>query len=278
MKKLLTLLAVGFMMTTLTMGCQPPPPPIFDPPGGTYGYSLDLSDPLNPVPILQEVGFVTSDPANIVFFSLDKSYPGYWDIQDPENPNWDNVATFTGSIPYLDLSASDPAAPDLTQLTSVGLLFFASGMTAPLTTTIYASELSVTNGQQSKVAAATYTLDPTLWVGDYSVTGNPYIPDPGIPADVELQILIGLVTPAASGGAGFETIDGNLTIANLAAFPLVGLFGCGGGAGCLQAITGDLVVTGCPYQTTASIEAMAAAVTVGGDVIHCGNADDAPCE
>jgi hypothetical protein len=282
MKKLLALLALGFMMTTLTMGCQPPPRPIFDPPGGTYGYSLDLSDPLNPVPILQEVGFVTSDPANIVFFSLDKSYPGYWDIQDPEHPNWANVATFTGSIPYLDLSASDPAGPDLTQFTSVGLLFFASGMTAPLTTTIYASELSTTNGLQSKVAAATYTLDPTMWNGDYAVVGHPPL-DPMDPltADIPLQVLVGLLTPPSGGGAGFVTIDGDLTITDLyTADPLGLLYGCYPvfAPGCLSSITGDLIIMNNPNETTEDIDAMAAAVSVGGEVIHCGNADDTACE
>jgi|GEM_PF-6649144 len=284
MNKLLTLLAVGFMMVAFA-ACTPPPAPTFDLPDGTYGYSLDLTDPMNPVPILQAVGIVASVPANVIFFSLDGSDPVAWDPSNEDDPNWANLMTLTGSIPYMDLSGEtgDPTM-DLTQLTSVGLLYFMGlsadpPMPGPATTTIKAIEVDPILGLTSEIASATYTIDPTVWNGDYTVVGHPPLnPMDPMTADTTLQMLAGLLSPAPAGG-GFATIDGDLTITNLDSLPLALLYGCGAGGapGCLAAITGDLVVTGCQYETTMSIGTMAALVAVGGSVVHCDNADDDPC-
>lgn len=296
MNKLLTLSAIGFLMAAFA-ACTPPPPPVFDLPDGTYGYSLDLTDPMAPEPILQAVGIEASLPANIIFFTLDGSDPVLWDPSDPADPNWANVATLTGSIPYMDLAAltGDPTAPDLTEFTSVGLLYF-MGLAAdppvpgPATTTIKAIEVDTAFGLTSKIAMATYTIDPTLWNDDYTVTGNPAIPSPPapapVPADAELFYgLVPLVTPrnapAPFMGVGFETIDGDLIITNLDSTDVLQVLYKNIYAwflpGNLQAITGDLIVINNANETTADIDAMAAEVTVGGSVIHCGNADDDPC-
>jgi hypothetical protein len=92
---------------------------------------------------------------------------------------------------------------------------------------------------------------------------------------------MGLLTAQDAGGAGFTAIDGDLTIRDLySADILAVLYFCVPGwyvPGCLTAITGDLIVKHNAAETTADIDAMEAAVTVGGSVIHCGNADDDPC-
>jgi len=252
MKKLVTLFAVGFVMTTLT-GCPPPVSPSFDLPEGTYGYQL------NPGPVLQEVNILNGGLYQTIFFTLDGSFPAYWDITDPAHPNWADVATLTGSIPYLDLTSQGGA--DLTQLTSVGI-------TGPGPTTIRAVTYDIILRLSSKEASATYTFDPAIWNGDYTVT-----------TVAELLALAALVTPVGDGGSGFTSIDGELTIMSLSDAPLEQLYYYfpPDSSGALQSITGDLVITDNPGVTQASIDDMVSNVTVVGSVIHCNNADDDPC-
>jgi hypothetical protein len=255
MKRLLTLFAIGFVMIALT-GCPPPVTPSFDLPEGTYGYQLDMTNPLDPQPLLQAVNIVGPAPSHIVFFTLDGSTPAYWDITDPDHANWDDVATLTGSIPYLDLTSQ--GGGDLTYLTSVGIK-------GPGPTTIKAITYDPLLKQTSAEGSATYTFDPTIWNGDYTVEG-----------DGEAIVLVGLLSAISGGGAGFTAIDGDLTITALSMpDPLGALWGF---PGHLASITGDLIIMHNPNETTADIDLMAAAVTVGGSVIHCDNADDSACD
>ncbi len=278
MKKLHLLLLIAIITICMT-ACQSPAPS-FDIPEGTYGYSIDFTaDPAEQI-VLQEVGFVKSAEENIIFFTLDGSDPAFWDIQDSEHANWADVATFTGSIPHL---------PGMTQFTSVGFLWLVSGMTDLTPTTIKAMEFSVTTGQASAIATATYTIDPTIWNGDYAVVGNPFIDgDPSttlddIPLDAGLFGLMGLLSTG-----GFTSIAGDLSITGLfmppshdpEANPLGLLYGCTspGAPGCLTSITGDLIINGNASIEVAEINAMLDVVTVDGNVIHCSNADDEICD
>ncbi len=307
MNKLLTAFVVGFVIIGLT-GCPPPPPlaPTFDLADGTYGYSLDMTDPMAPVPVLQAVGIEASDPANVIFYTLDGSTPVAWDPTNPADPNYNmaGLATLSGSIPYIDMTSPECLAacaalppedqaecyaacpPDLTTFTSVGTLYF-MGLLAdppapgPATVTIKAIAIETAFGQSSPIAEATYTIDPTIWNGDYTVVGHPPLnPMDPMTADIPLQVLMGLLSAPPAGG-GFTTIDGNLTITSLSWADALGvLYGCHpqyNAPGCLGTITGDLTVTNNANTSTTNIEAMAAGVVVGGSVTHCSNADDDPC-
>ncbi len=315
MNKLLTAFVVGFVIIGLT-GCPPPPPlaPTFDLADGIYGYSIDLEALPAIVPILQPVGIEASDPANVIFYTLDGSTPVAWNPEDPTDPNYnmDGLATLSGSIPYIDMTdpeclaacaalpPEDQAAcyatcpPDLTSFTSVGLLYFmaidagAPPEAAPATVTIKAIALETSFGQSSPVASATYTIDPATWNGDYTVTGNPAIdmpdPTPDIPEDAALWGLMNILTGPLGGGMGITRIDGDLTITGLfttgeGANPLGLLYGCYPvwAPGCLTEITGDLVIKNNVGIETAEIDAMLAVVTVNGSVTNCSNADDGLC-
>jgi hypothetical protein len=283
MNKLLTAFVVGCMIIGLAgpvsivsaqvcVPAEPPPAPIFNPAAGTYGMSLDMTDPdpENWVPVFEKI---TIQGAPIIFFSVDGSVPAYWDITNPEHENWDNLATLTGSLPYLDLSVYDPEAPDMTQLLFVGIL-------GPGPMTIKAISSDPVTALTSEIAEVSYTFDPTLWNGDYTVVGHPPLnPLDPLTADIPFQVLVGLLSAA---GAGFTAIDGDLTITELyTADPLAILYLCvpaWNTPGCLASITGDLIIKNNPNETTASIDDMAAAVTVGGSVIHCANADDSACD
>ncbi len=97
MKKFLSLFAIGLMI--VAAGCLPPPPeaPTFSDPSGTYGMSADG---------LHEITIDSSDPLNVIFYTLDGSDPVLWNPEDPTDPNYnmDGLATLSGSIPYIDMS------------------------------------------------------------------------------------------------------------------------------------------------------------------------------
>ncbi len=294
MKRMLAAFVVGFMIIGLggpisivSAQCVPvaPPAPSFNPPAGTYGYSLDMTDPMAPVPILQAVVIESSDPANVIFYTLDGSAPVAWDPTDPTDPNYnmDGLATLTGSIPYMDLTST--AGVDLTAFTAVGTLYF-MGLAAeppvpgPATVTIKAIEIETTLGQTSPIAEATYTIDPTMWNGDYDVVGNPAVP-PDLPEDAGLFGLMALLSTA-----GFTSIDGDLSITGLFMTPGEGvnplglLYGCTApwAPGCLVGITGDLIIIENASVEEAEIDDMVGVVDVDGAVIHCANADDLACD
>lgn len=292
MKRLLILSAIGLIATFLT-ACEMPPV-IFSLPQGGYGWHLDMEDPLNPVPVLEPVYLGNEGPFDFIFFTLDDSDPFCWDISNSEDPNWLNVANLAGPIPYID-TRQFGGDTDLRTLTAVGieaLFHLDAGDLNPalhFSTTIKAISCNQVTGDFSPLASHTYIFDISRWDQSYTVEGNAPSLDPPIPADVELRVLIGLVTSATLGGGGFTTIDGDLTITGLQspfypdpqALPLGTLYGCVpqfNAPGCLSLVTGDLIIKNNPYVTTAEIEDMAAAVTPGGSLIHCGNFDDAICE
>ena len=283
MKRLLGLFALFAIGSTIAAlaGCNPPPV-IFSLPEGTYGYQLDIptlmTDPENAVPILEPV-YLGNEPATaFIFFTLDDSAPFCWNIADPANPQWASVANLEGPIPYIDTTAQ--GGSDLRTLTAVGTeaLFHFPFLVEPyLTTTISAISCDQASGMASPVASHTYTFDPNRWNGDYIVAP---IPDPPTPAEALFLVLVGLLTPAGQGGNSLRTIDGELAITGLSTpNPLGALWACieGLAPGCLETITGDLVITDNPNITTANINNMVTNVTVLGTVTHCNNADDGSC-
>ncbi len=294
MKKLFTLLAIGFAMIAVT-GCSPS----FDIAPGTYGYTLD---PVTEMPVLQEVGLYPEAAGDVVFYTLDGSTPALWDVENATPAQMDALMNLEGSIPYLDLSdATDPPNPlaDFTQYTAVGTIYFMKfaamvqcmvecegngpcmGYCADTlepteddkTTTIKAIELNPTLALLNippEVTSGEFTIDMTIWNGDFIAATN-----------AGLLGFVGLFTEG-----GFETIDGDFTITGVAMSALGVAITLNPNptpdTGIFCTINGDLTVTGNTGFASSEFDLSLYVTTddppnpywtVVGDTTICGNSE-----
>ncbi len=225
MKKFYALLLIG-LMTFIVSGCAPS----FTLEDGEYGYTLNLEDIADDIvtPIFIDATIIKSQfmGDSEILFTLDGSEPVIRDFTNVAVQL--EMAQLIGTIPYTD--TTDTGGPDFREFIKPGAAFmYASSELFPLGSTVEPSDflsIEVKAIQYSpivspisppEVITAKYTFDPTLWAGDYTITGNAAddTVDPPIPADIEAEIFGKIFISNPNIDLYFTGIEGTLTAVDL---------------------------------------------------------------